>query len=166
MQSCRAPVDDRDLNDDIDRIMAVMNAAFDPAYGEAWNRRQVSDALLMPNTYYLLASTNGLEPAAGEHVAGFILSRGILDEEELLLIAVDPDCRRRGVGAALMQRFIETAAQRGRRNLFLEMRDGNPASALYDRFGFEPVGRRRNYYRGAQHGPRDAITYARRQEAP
>ncbi|MEO0057507.1 MAG: hypothetical protein RIT17_960, partial [Pseudomonadota bacterium] len=32
----------------IDRIMAVMEAAFDPAYGEAWNRRQVADALSMP----------------------------------------------------------------------------------------------------------------------
>jgi ribosomal-protein-alanine N-acetyltransferase len=159
-------VDDRDLNDDIDRIMAVMNAAFDPAYGEAWNRRQVSDALLMPNTYYLLASTEGHEPASGEAAAGFILSRGILDEEELLLIAVHPDHRKRGVGAALMQRFIDTAAERGRRNLFLEMREGNRASALYERFGFEPVGRRRNYYRSAQQGPLDAITYARRQPRP
>jgi ribosomal-protein-alanine N-acetyltransferase len=159
-------VDDRQLNDDIDRIMAVMNAAFDPAYGEAWNRRQVSDALLMPNTYYLLASADGLEPATGELAAGFILSRGILDEEELLLIAVHPDHRERGVGAALMQRFIDTAAERGRTNLFLEMREGNRASALYQRFGFEPVGRRRNYYRSARQGPLDAITYARRQGAP
>ncbi|MXP42615.1 ribosomal protein S18-alanine N-acetyltransferase [Altererythrobacter soli] len=146
--------------------MAVMSAAFDPAYGEAWNRRQVSDALLMPNTYYLLASAGGFEPSAAEPAAGFVLSRGIMDEEELLLIAVHPDHRQRGVGAALMQRFIETATERGRTSLFLEMREGNPAAVLYKRFGFEPVGRRRNYYRSAQQGPLDAITYARRQQVP
>lgn len=143
-----------------------MEAAFDPAYGEAWNRRQVSDALLMPNTYYLLADPEGHEPAANEPVAGFVMSRGILDEEELLLIAVHPDHRRRGVGAALIRRFIETATERGRRNLFLEMREGNGAAALYQRFGFQPVGRRRNYYRSARQGPLDAVTYARRQEIP
>lgn len=150
------------MTDDIDRIMAVMGAAFDPAYGEAWNRRQVSDALLMPNTHYLLADAGGSDPAEAEPATGFVLSRGVLDEEELLLIAVHPDHRGRGIGTALLQRFIESAAARGRTNLFLEMRDGNPAEALYRRFGFEPVGRRRNYYRSAQHGPLDAITYARR----
>jgi len=41
------------------------------------------------------------------------------------------------------------------------MRDGNPAESLYLQAGFEPVGRRRNYYRGAAKGPLDAITYAR-----
>jgi len=58
--------------DDIDRIMAVMEAAFDPAYGEAWNRRQVSDALLLPNTHYLLAAADGGEPREGEAAAGFV----------------------------------------------------------------------------------------------
>ena len=43
----------------IDRIMAVMEAAFDPAYGEAWNRRQVTDALAMPNTHALAVDADG-----------------------------------------------------------------------------------------------------------
>jgi ribosomal-protein-alanine N-acetyltransferase len=142
--------------------MSVMEAAFDPAYGEAWNRRQVCDALLMPNTHYLFADADGNEPAEAAPATGFVLSRGVLDEEELLLIAVHPGHRGRGVGTSLLRRFIDGAAERGRTSLFLEMRDGNPAGALYRRFGFEPVGRRRNYYRSAQHGPLDAITYARR----
>ena len=146
--------------EDVDRIMAVMQAAFDPAYGEAWNRRQVSDALLMPNTCYVLAREDGGEPALSQPAVGFAMSRGALDEEELLLIAVLPDYRGRGIGAALLQRFIEAAQARGRSRLFLEMRDGNPAHSLYRRFGFEPIGRRRNYYRNAAM-PLDAITYAR-----
>ena len=48
--------------DDLDRIMAVMEAAFDPEYGEAWTRRQVGDALTFSNTYYLLAGADGSAP--------------------------------------------------------------------------------------------------------
>jgi ribosomal-protein-alanine N-acetyltransferase len=147
--------------EDLDRIMAVMQTAFDPAYGEAWNRRQVSDALAMPNTHYILAGTDGGEPPHGARAVGFALSRGVLDEEELLLIAVDPAYRGRGIGTKLLQRYIEAAWSRGRRRLFLEMREGNPAHSLYRRAGFEPIGRRRNYYRSAAKGPLDAITYAR-----
>lgn len=147
--------------EDIDRIMAVMQAAFDPAFGEAWNRRQVSDALVLPNTHYILAGEDGNEPLAGAPAVGFAMSRGVLDEEELLLIAVHPAYRGRGIGAALLQRLIDAAEARGRTRLLLEMRDGNPAVSLYRRFGFEPIGRRRNYYRNAAQGPLDAITYAR-----
>jgi ribosomal-protein-alanine N-acetyltransferase len=147
--------------DDIDRIMTVMEAAFEPAYGEAWNRRQVSDALLLPNTHYLLAGPDGAEPAEGAPAVGFVMSRGVLDEEELLLIAVHPEQRGRGIGTALLRRFIENAEARGRTRLFLEMREGNRAEWLYLQAGFAPIGRRRNYYRSAAKGPLDAITYAR-----
>lgn len=147
--------------DDLDRIMAVMEAAFDPDFGEAWTRRQVSDALLLPNTYWLLAGADGEEPRDGQAAVAFVLSRGAADEEELLLIAVHPEYRGRGIGTALLQRFIAAAEARGKTRLFLEMRDGNPAQALYRRAGFDPIGRRRNYYRNAAEGPLDAITYAR-----
>ena len=102
------------MTDDLDRIMAVMEAAFDPAYGEAWTRRQVGDALVLPNTFYLLAGPDGRAPGDGEEAAGFILSRGAADEEELLLIAVDPRHRGRGVGAALIERFVAEARARRR----------------------------------------------------
>ena len=147
--------------EDLERIMAVMQAAFDPAFGEAWNRRQVSDALVLPTTHYILAGTDGNQPAEGATAVGFALSRGTLDEEELLLLAVDPAHRGRGIGSLLLRRYIESAEARGKTRLFLEMRDGNPADSLYRRAGFEPIGRRRNYYRHATEGPLDAITYVR-----
>jgi len=147
--------------DDLDRIMAVMEAAFDPAFGEAWTRRQVSDSLLMPNTHYLLAASDGMPPGEGEPAAGFTLSRGAADEEELLLIAVHPDHRGRGIGGTLLERFVTSAGARGARRLFLEMRQGNKAESLYRRHGFESVGRRPHYYRRASSSPLDAITFAR-----
>jgi len=149
--------------DDLDRIMAVMEAAFDPAFGEAWTRRQVSDALLLPNTHYLLAGPDGHAPGEDAPAAGFALSRGAADEEELLLIAVHADHRRRGIGSALLERFIDAAQARGATRLFLEMREGNRAEALYRRHGFESVGLRRAYYRRGSERPLDAITFARQQ---
>lgn len=149
------------MTDDLDRIMAVMTAAFDPEFGEAWTRRQVGDSLIMPNTHYLLAGPDGGAPGADEPAVGFVLSRGAAGEEELLLIAVDPEFREKGVGTALIKRFIDACLQRGTERLFLEMRDGNPAERLYSAMGFVPVGRRKQYYRAARNGPLDAITYAR-----
>ncbi|MFM7404212.1 MAG: GNAT family N-acetyltransferase [Erythrobacter sp.] len=149
----------------IDRIMAVMESAFDPAYGEAWNRRQVADALALPTTHALVVDAAGqpIDPDApgAPAPAGFVLTRHVLDEEELLLIAVVPDARRRGVGAMLMECLFETARSRGTVHIFLEMRRGNPAVHLYHKFGFEPIGERRNYYRMTNGERIDAITFGR-----
>lgn len=150
----------------LDRIMAVMEAAFDPAYGEAWNRRQVADALTMPSTHALVVDTNGMlvPPGIGPAqatAAGFVLTRHVLDEEELLLIAVSPEMRRHGIGTALIEQLFDAARARGTARVFLEMRRGNPAIHLYRKFGFEPIGERRNYYRMANGERIDAITFAR-----
>ena len=144
--------------------MGVMEAAFDPAYGEAWTRRQVADALLVQGTHYLLIGADKSDPLEDTPAAGFALTRGAADEEELLLIAVLPELRGRGIGGVLLRRVIADAHARGATRLFLEMREGNPAETLYRRHGFEPVGRRRNYYRRGNGGALDAITF--RLEAP
>ncbi|WP_168554239.1 MULTISPECIES: GNAT family N-acetyltransferase [unclassified Novosphingobium] len=134
--------------DDLDRIMAVMTAAFPPDYGEAWNRRQVGDALLIGRTRYGLIGADGSEyPLDAESTAGFFLSRSIFDEEELLLFAVAPQYRRRGLGDSLLTRFIAQARELGMTRLFLEMREGNPAGYLYRKHGFQPIGIRPGYYR-------------------
>jgi ribosomal-protein-alanine N-acetyltransferase len=146
--------------DDLDRLMAVMGTAFDPVFGEAWTRRQVEDALLIGNCHYQLICAAGREPEPGVPAAGFFLSRTGFEEEELLLFAVDPAWRRRGLGLALLERLVRSARERGARRLLLEMRRGNPAEALYRRFGFRPIGERLNYYRGRDGQTIDAITFA------
>ncbi len=149
------------MEDALDAIMRIMERAFDPAYGEAWNRRQVGDSLSLRNTHFLLADRTGREPAKPEEAVGFIMSRGVVDEEELLLIAVLPEARGHGVATALLQRFTKKARARGMCRIFLEMRDGNPAEKLYLQQGFSTIGRRRNYYKSGSDGPFDAITFAR-----
>ncbi len=146
----------------LDRIMAIMEAAFDPAYNEAWNRRQVSDALAMPTTHSLVINSHGELVKAGpspDMAAGFVLSRHAADEEELLLIAIIPEFRNRGLGEKLMQHLFTAARERGVCRIFLEMRRGNPAVKLYHKVGFQPIGERPKYYRMANGERVDAITF-------
>ncbi|MFZ9394916.1 MAG: GNAT family N-acetyltransferase [Erythrobacter sp.] len=149
----------------VDQIMAVMQIAFDPAWREAWNRRQVEDSLAMPNTFALLADEAGQvtsDPADCRKMraAGFVMTRHAPGEEELLLIAVRPEFRRRGIGEALIRQLAQDARARGAERIFLEMRENNPAQGLYRRVGFEPIGRRKAYYLFSDGTRMDAITFA------
>jgi len=139
--------------DDLDAVMEIMAAAFEPTFGEAWTRSQCAGILPMAGVCLRLASRDN-------RTAGFALMRAIADEAELLLIAVDPRSRKCGVGTALVDDFVALTRRSGARRLHLEVRDGNPAIGLYLRAGFALVGRRRDYYRGPDGQTRDALTLA------
>ncbi|MEE4540270.1 MAG: GNAT family N-acetyltransferase [Erythrobacter sp.] len=151
----------------VDQIMVVIDSAFDPHFGEAWTRRQIADALVLPSTHALLIDGAGEVIAHPSRAlrcaepAGFVLTRQALDEEELLLIAIAPPFRRRGLGAALIDRLFDAARARGTCRIVLEMRRENPAVHLYKKLGFEPIGERREYYRLADGSRADAITFSR-----
>lgn len=134
-------------------VMEIMRASFDPIYGEAWNAAQCAAILGGPGVWLLLAELDG-------RPAGFALTRAVAGEAELLLIAVHPDARRRGVGAALLDAVIRGCGERSVERLFLEVRACNPAIALYSARDFVKVGERRNYYRGADGKSYDAHSYS------
>ena len=146
--------------DDIDRIMGIMVTAFDPAFGEAWTRRQVESALVQPNCLYWLIAPDGTIGADGGESAGFAMVRRVLDEAELLLFAVAPAWRRRGLGARLLKKVQSDLARDGVAQMMLEMRRGNPAQALYCAHGFAPIGLRPQYYRSREGARLDAITFS------
>lgn len=146
--------------DHVDRIMAVMAAAFEPEYGEAWTRRQVEDALLLGNCHAYLATCTGEGAGDEDAVAGFSLSRTGYEEEELLLFGVLPEHRRQGIGMAILQGLAKRAKARGAQRLLLEMRKGNPAETLYRSFGFIVIGERKDYYRTTFGNRIDAVTFA------
>jgi ribosomal-protein-alanine N-acetyltransferase len=148
--------------DPVDRIMAVMDCAFEPRFGEAWTRRQVADALLLGNCHYGLIAADGSDcTLTTADPEGFYLSRAVLDEEELLLFAIAPACRRRGLGHRLLKRMLDDAANRGINRVFLEMREGNPAGALYAAHDFRRVGVRPGYYQTSDGERLNAISQER-----
>jgi ribosomal-protein-alanine N-acetyltransferase len=99
----------------------------------------------------LLASPGGLALAAvdqGDRVIGYLVARRILDESEILNLAVATPWRRHGVGRALLQAALEELGTKDVRQVFLEVRESNlAAQRLYGGLGFRPIGQRPNYYR-------------------
>ena len=143
-------------SDEIDAVMSVMDAAFGTTFGEAWTRSQLSGILPMTGVSMTIARDRENEAAVG-----FSLVRVVADEAELLLIAVLPSHHRRGIGQRLLDQFMRQASKEGVGRIHLEVRDGNPAVAMYRAAGFEPVGRRRSYYQSSDGKRFDAITLAR-----
>lgn len=144
----------------LDQIMGVMEASFSPAYGERWTRAQVAGTIFLPNYYWGVVWRNGDRRTPGEQAAGFYMSRFAYDEEELLLLGVQPVFRRRGLASKLLDDLERNARERGANRLLLEMRAGNPAELLYRNRGFRQIGLRKKYYCGADGKRSDALTFA------
>ena len=97
-----------------------------------------------------------------ETTNGFILMRGVVDEAEILTLAVRPEARQTGLGAALVEAGAREAARRGATRLFLEVAEDNVAGrALYARTGFMEAGRRAAYYARSDGSPIDALVLSR-----
>lgn len=110
-----------------------------------WTERNFQDA--MASGYLCLV--------AREHgrVCAFAVARLLLDEAELLLIAVTPAERRQGVAALLWIELSQRLRALGAKLVHLEVRSGNEiAQRFYASRGFVPTGLRRNYYPSGAHG--------------
>ena len=149
------------MTDRLDQLMAVMDASFDPHFREAWTRAQVADSLALPTTFMMLMKADGATPSGAEEAAAFILARRVLDEVELLLIAVRPEHRRSGLATRMLDAFFRRAVEMGATRVFLEVRADNEARALYRQTGFEQIGQRPRYYCTDDGEHIDAITYGR-----
>jgi ribosomal-protein-alanine N-acetyltransferase len=85
--------------------------------------------------------------AASGAVHGWCCCRFLGEQGELLKIAVQVGCRKRGIASALLSQALRYLADRGVRTLFLEVRSGNfPARQFYRKNGFVEIGMRRQYY--------------------
>jgi [ribosomal protein S18]-alanine N-acetyltransferase len=140
---------------DIAIVDALMQAAFEPRFGEAWTRNQCLGILAMPGVWLTIAYVEGAP-------AGFALCRAVADEAELLLLATAPSFRRRGVASALLRAVEADAIRQGINLLHIEVREGNDAIKLYRNWGFRKIGQRREYYRGTDGQVFDALTFQRK----
>lgn len=103
---------------------------------EYWDERIIAGQLSQPGVFGLVAASGGM-----------LLARVVLDEAEVLTVAVVPERRQQGLGGALVAAAAKEARSLGAESLFLEVSTRNPAArALYGRLGFTQVGRRRGYY--------------------
>lgn len=130
--------------------------AFDPEFGEAWNAMQIAGIAHDKSGWLNLAH------APDNALVAFALNRQAADEVELLLCAIHPRIRRRGVGRQLLENLCRISHMRGARRVFLEVRATNdPALLLYQSCGFVPCGIRPGYYRSVSGEKINAITLER-----
>ena len=105
-----------------------------------WPEEALRRALTDPAQYWLAAVADG-------RLMGYAGMQTVLDEGYIDNVAVDPAFRRRGAASALLRGLVDEARRRELAFLTLEVRESNTgAIALYEKFGFKPVGRRRYYY--------------------
>ena len=110
-------------------------------FADPWSEGSIASELDNPLSLWLVAEQDGA-------VCGYVGSQTVLDETDMMNIAVRPDCRRQGIAAALIDELIVRLKERGSHILRLEVRVSNaPAIALYDSLGFTQLGLRKNYYR-------------------
>jgi len=121
--------------------LAVMAAIEHAVFTDPWSLAALGATLEGVATEVLVAEVDG-------GVVGYVVAQVALDEAEILNLAVAPGQRRRGIATALVLHAIERAVAHGAARVFLDVRESNEAARrLYAGLGFEPVARRRGYYR-------------------
>ena len=82
-----------------------------------------------------------------EKILAYCSMQTVLDEGDILNVAVSPDRQREGIGYFLVDSMLKMAEMIGIHIVHLEVREGNgTARRLYERLGFKEDGLRKNYY--------------------
>ncbi|UVJ44781.1 ribosomal protein S18-alanine N-acetyltransferase [Pseudomonas sp. LS1212] len=132
---------------DLDAVLKVEYAAF----SHPWTRGIFLDGLKSYEIWLMFE---------GNQQVGHGVINVIIDEAHLLNITVKPESQGRGLGLRLLEQLMSRAYQLNARECFLEVRASNqPAYRLYERYGFNEIGRRRDYY-PAVGGREDALVMA------
>ena len=132
--------------DDAARLSQLHAACFDAA----WSTIDIARLLAMPGAFCVIAQQKG-------EAVGFLLLRIAGDEAEIISIGTRPDSRRQGIGEKLIDAAVELLGTQKTTRLLIEVADSNDAAlALYRKFGFATVGRRRDYYQHADGRREDA----------
>ena len=117
-------------------------------FSDPWSENSIAGELTGRLSHWLVAVEE-------EQVLGYIGSQSVLGQSDLMTVAVHPDHRRKGIAEALILALSRDLQAAGNQCLMLEVRASNtPAIALYEKLGFDTVGRRPNYYR---HPKEDAL---------
>lgn len=121
----------------LETVIAIEKASF----SRPWTARHFLDEIESPNAHPLVAVT-----PEGE-VVGYLCPKVIIDEGEILDVAVDGRCRGKKVGRLLVEAGLSWCRAAGALSVALEVRLSNdPALALYRHLGFVEEGRRKGYY--------------------
>ena len=107
---------------------------------DPWSLEQFWSELAQPTRSYVVA-------VDGDRIIGYAGAFLLAPDSDVQTIAVSPLDQGRGIGATLLRSLIDEASAAGCRQMLLEVRSDNPAAiGMYERFGFERISMRRDYY--------------------
>jgi ribosomal-protein-alanine N-acetyltransferase len=131
------------LSEAASRDAAAIAALHAASFRRGWSEQEVEGLL---TDRHVIAH----RAMIGSTITGFIMSRLVEDEAEILSIAVARPRRGRGLARNLLNLHLRRLAAFGARAVFLEVDEHNKAAIrLYERAGFHEISRRPNYYPGA-----------------
>lgn len=109
-------------------------------FSSPWSEEGLTAETENPSAeFFVLLSEDTVAAYMGMHI--------VLDECYIANVAVKKDFRKRGFGSALVENALSVAKEKGCSFITLEVRVSNlSAIALYEKFGFERVGERKNFY--------------------
>ncbi|HEM4814044.1 TPA: ribosomal protein S18-alanine N-acetyltransferase [Streptococcus suis] len=114
-------------------VLAVMQSVYEQS---PWTLEQIASSMASQDEDYYLAYEE-------QELVGFLAVQMVLDEMEILQIAVKADFQRLGIASLLMAAVMDWEG-----DIFLEVRESNSAAqALYTRQHFTKIGKRKDYYR-------------------
>ncbi len=143
------------LSESSSRDAAAIAALHGASFRRGWSEQEVEGLLLDRHVIAHRATSGG-------KFAGFIMSRLVEDEAEILSVAVAARNQGRGLARNLLSLHLRRLAGLGARKVFLEVDEHNaPAIRLYERAGFNEVSRRPNYYQSAGSEPAAALILRR-----
>lgn len=136
----RAEFKKLDIND-LSTIMSIERDAFILP----WSAAMMRDSLLAAHT-----NVYGLFSEEGDMI-GFVVFSIVLDEAELLSMAISPEYQNQGYGRILLEYVIKHVKKKRADSIFLEVRRSNTrALSLYQKEGFHIIGERKQYYPSEQ----------------
>ncbi len=110
-------------------------------FSDPWSVLAFEYELKNPLSLWLVA-------VESDQVLGYVGTQTVIDESDMMNVAVRPDARRKGIAEKLILELVPQLLEKGSHSLTLEVRVSNvPAISLYEKLGFVQVGRRPNYYR-------------------
>ena len=130
----------RIVNMDSDNVSGVAELE-KQNFSDGWSEASLREELDNPYALYLVALDDS-DVVIG--AAGLIQS---MDEADIMNVSVAKDARRQGIASKLLTALLDEGKKRGINAFTLEVRETNTsARALYEKFGFENAGTRKDFY--------------------
>ena len=137
--------------DDAPGVHAIMSTVFESFPNEVWD---------IPNLSNAFESGESLVLEKAGRLIGYCLVRTVLDEAEILSIAIIPSEQNKGAAASLLTRTLSNLERKKTLSVYLEVRESNTyAEKLYLKHGFACIGKRKDYYTSDASDKENAIMY-------